>query len=432
MKLVPRSTFSQTMLVVIVVLVFNQIISLVTLSSYIIEPSSQQVNQLLAKQIRVLFIDIKLSKSHEKMVGAFHRATGIGLYSEAHALTLGLSDAIYYPFRSQEMSKLLGGEAEVRIASGIEYQFWIKAPQAPEYWIKIPLSELKTVNFIPLIILLLTFAILSFLGIWFLVRHMNKPLKSLESAASELGKGKTPELLSEQGTTEIIAVTQAFNHMSQSISRLDADRNLLMAGVSHDLRTPLTRIRLAIEMMPQKDDLLAEGIEHDIDDMNVIIDQFIDYVRPVSQDTFEKIALSDVIQDVITSEIYSGRKVHYESKNDAVVSIHVVAIKRVLSNLIQNAIRYTDNDIWLESGTNIEDSSVYFCVLDEGEGIEKDEIDNVFQPFRQGDLARGGEGCGLGLAIVQRIVQAHKGKVTLRNRKDKGLSVTVKLPVNTK
>lgn len=418
------------MLVVILVLVFNQIVSLVTLSSYIIEPSSQQVNQLLAKQIRVLFIDIKVPQQHEEMVGAFHRVTGIGFYREAQALTLGLNDALYYPFRSQEMSKLLGGEAEVRIASGEEYQFWIKAPQAPEYWIKIPLSGLKTVNFIPLIILLLIFAFCSFLGVWFLVRHMNKPLKSLEHAATSLGKGKVPAPLLEQGNTEIIAVTQAFNHMSQSISQLDADRNLLMAGVSHDLRTPLTRIRLAIEMMPQKDDLLKDGIEHDIDDMNVIIDQFIDYVRPVYKETFESVALSDLIEDVITSEKYSGRKVHYQMKENVTVSVHVVAIKRILANLIQNAIRYTESDIWLESGVNNGRSHAYFSVLDEGEGIDKDEVENVFQPFRQGDLARGGEGCGLGLAIVQRIVKAHKGEVVLVNRSDKGLAVTVKLPLN--
>ena len=428
MKLVPRSTFSQTMLVVILVLVFNQIVSLVTLSSYIIEPSSQQVNQLLAKQIRVLFIDIKMSRPHKDMVGAFHRVTGIGLYREAHALTLGLNEAIYYPFRSQEMSKLLGGEAEVRIASGEEYQFWIKAPQAPEYWIKIPLSGLKTVNFIPLISLLLTFALFSFLGVWFLVRHMNKPLKSLEKAAVTLGQGTTPAPLNELGTTEVIAVTQAFNHMSQSISKLDEDRHLLMAGVSHDLRTPLTRIRLAIEMMAEKEDALKEGIEHDIDDMNVIIDQFIDYVRPVSQDVFEPIALSSVIEDMISSEKYAGRNVHYQMHEEVTVSIHHVAIKRVLSNLIQNAIRYTDGDIWIESGT--QDSYAYLLVIDEGEGIDDSEIDNVFQPFRQGDLARGGEGCGLGLSIVERIVQAHKGRVTLGKCVDRGLAVTVKLPLN--
>lgn len=431
MKLFPKSTFSQTILVVLTVLVFNQLVSLVTLSTYIIQPSAQQVNQLLAKQIRVLFIDINMSVPDDEMVGAFHRVTGIGLYREEQALSLGLAEATYYPYRSQEISKLLGGETEVRISSGDEYQFWVRAPQAPKFWIKIPLAGLESANFTPLFLLLLFFALLSFLGVWFLVRYMNKPLKSLQHAAMTLGKGKIPDALPEQGTTEIIAVTQAFNHMSKGISQLDDDRNLLMAGISHDLRTPLTRIRLALAMMSENEDALKEGIEYDIDDMNVIIDQFIDYVRPisVSKDNIQKMNLSEVINEVINNEKLGTRKIYYDIRENVFVPMHYVAIKRVLVNLIQNAVRYTSGNIWIVSGEEKKLNSAYFTILDEGKGIDESEIEQLFQPFRQGDQARGGEGSGLGLAIVKRIIQAHQGSVSLENNTEGGLRVKIVLPI---
>src|SRR5690554_8198875 len=107
----------------------------------------------------------------------------------------------------------------------------------------------------------------------------NRPLKALEAAAQQIGQGDYPAPLVERGSSEIIAVTRAFNQMTQGVKQLEQDRALLLAGVSHDLRTPLTRIRLATEMMPAPEDLLAAGIISDIADMNAIIDQLIDYIR---------------------------------------------------------------------------------------------------------------------------------------------------------
>ena len=428
MKILPRSAFGQTVLLIGVLLLINQVVSYISIALYIIQPNSQQINQLLAKQVKVVFIDVKGAVLSPTMAEAFHKETGIGVYREADALKLGLRDAVHYPFRSTEMSELLGGPAEVRISQGDEYLFWIRPPQAPTWWVKIPLLGLKETSFSPLIIVLMILGILSVAGGWLFVRQLNRPLKSLQNAAEDVGRGKFPELLTEEGTTEIVAVTQAFNHMSKGIQQLEQDRNLLMAGISHDLRTPLTRIRLASEMMSQEDEFLKDGIESDIDDMNNIIDQFIDYIRHDNNDQAEFEDLNVLILEVIHAETPENRNVTFIEGKSPEIPLRYNAFKRVVANLIQNALRYSDGDVELATGVDKNKKYAFVTVSDNGPGIPDADIERLFQPFTQGDLARGGEGSGLGLAIIKRIVEGHGGRVILTNKKSGGLQAKVLLP----
>ena len=428
MKVLPRSAFGQTVLLIGFLLFVNQVVSYISFALYVIEPNQQQINQLLAKQIRVVFIDINDVRLSPKMAEAFHHETGIGVYREQDALKLGLASAGYYPYRSEQMSELLGGPAEVRISQGDEYLFWIRPPQAPSLWVKIPLMGLEEANFSPLIFFLGIIGVLSVAGGWVFVRQLNRPLKSLQRAAEEVGRGNFPEPLTEHGTSEIMAVTQAFNHMSKGIKQLENDRNLLMAGISHDLRTPLTRIRLASEMMSDLDDFLKEGIENDIDDMNNIIDQFIDYLRQGSKDKAELADLNLLVEEVLNVETPANRHIVFTPNECPDIPLRYVAIKRALANLIQNALRYSQGDI--EVITGHDKGYVYFIVSDEGEGIPEADIERLFQPFTQGDKARGTEGSGLGLAIIKRIVDTHGGRVELSNKATGGLQAKVYLPKN--
>lgn len=429
MKILPHSAFGQTVLLIGVLLLINQVVSYISIALYIIQPNSQQINQLLAKQVKVVFIDVKGAVLSPTMAEAFHKETGIGVYREVDALKLGLRDAVHYPFRSTEMSALLGGPAEVRISQGDEYLFWIRPPQAPTWWVKIPLLGLKEPNLSPLIFVLMILGILSVAGGWLFVRQLNRPLKSLENAAEDVGRGKFPELLIERGTTEIVAVTQAFNHMSRGIKQLEQDRNLLMAGISHDLRTPLTRIRLASEMMSEEDEFLKEGIDSDIDDMNNIIDQFIDYIRHDNNDQAEIEDLNVLVSEVVHSESPENRHVIFNEDNNIQIPLRYNAFKRVVANLIQNALRYSDNDVELATGIDKNKKFAFLTVSDTGPGIPDADIERLFQPFTQGDLARGTEGSGLGLAIIKRIVDGHGGRVILSNRESGGLQAKVLLPL---
>ena len=434
MKILPRSAFGQTVLLIGFLLFVNQVVSYVSFAYYVIEPSHQQMNQLLAKQVRVVFLDLEDEKLSPRMAQAFHEQTGIGVFREKTALKLGLAKASYFPYRSRQMSELLGGEAEVRISQGDEYLFWIRAPQAPNLWIKIPLDGLdeSTFSLSPLIFFLSIIGLLSVLGGWLFARQLSRPLKSLQRAAGDVARGDFPEPLEERGTSEIVSVTQAFNYMANSINQLEEDRNLLMAGISHDLRTPLTRIRLASEMMSSEDEFLKDGIETDIDDMNNIIDQFIDYIRHDSKDTAELLDLNQLVGEVVQVETPSNRVINFIPSPCPNIPLRQTSIKRALANLIQNALRYTSTDIDVFTGIDKKKKCAYFIVSDHGEGIPTGDIEKLFQPFTQGDTARGGEGSGLGLAIIKRIVNSHNGVIELSNKEEGGLQAKVCLPLKFK
>ena len=195
MKILPNSAFGQTVLLIGLLLLINQIVSYISIAVYVIQPNAEQINELLAKQVKVVFIDVEDAEFSPKMAEAFHRETGIGVYREKDAMREGLANAMYYKYRSNQMSELLGGNAEVRISHGEQFLFWIRPPQAPNLWVKIPLSGLEDDNFSPLILFLVIIGVLSVGGGWLFVRQLNRPLKSLQCAAEDVAHGNFPKPL---------------------------------------------------------------------------------------------------------------------------------------------------------------------------------------------------------------------------------------------
>ena len=237
----------------------------------------------------------------------------------------------------------------------------------------------------------------------------------------------------EEGSTEVIEVTRAFNKMSKGIAELENDRRLLMAGVSHDLRTPLTRIRLATEMMSEEEDYLRDGIIDDIEDMNAIIDQFIEYLRHHNGAEMVSGDVNGVVEEVVHAEQQHQRPIHFQAEGHLPeVVMNAVAIKRVVTNMIENAIRYSQEAIEVTTEYSAKHRAVLVNVMDRGPGIPESELESVFEPFKQGDQARGSEGSGLGLAIIKRIITTHGGRVKLRNREGGGLIAQISLPIAKK
>lgn len=430
MKLFPKSAFARTVALLALILLINQVVSYVMVSNYVVKPSIEQINELVAKHIRTMFIPRQHSPETEReLIERYREETGIEIFSESEARENGLTNSTYYGYLSDDMSNMLDGEAIVRVSQGNEFFIWVKPPKAPDFWIRVPLESMQKGQFSPLIMYLLLIGVSSVLGGMLFANWLNRPLKALEESARKVGRGEFPEQLQEKGASEVMAVTRAFNHMSKGIRELENDRNLLMAGVSHDLRTPLTRIRLAAEMMPE-DDTLAQGIVEDIDDMNDIIDQFIDYVRLDQQEKSSRESLNELIEQTVANVPDSWEK-NFELAlgNLPLVWLRPLSMKRVIVNLLENAERYGKQHVLVSSGYNKKQKSVWFSVSDDGPGIPEEQQAKLFQPFMQGDKARGGVGSGLGLAIIKRIVDRHDGCITLKNRPEGGLCVRIELPL---
>ncbi|CAH8229608.1 sensory histidine kinase EnvZ [Vibrio aestuarianus] len=429
-----RSSFTQSILLFFSLLIASQMYSYYAVFNYALMPSLQQFNKILGHEINLMLDDAASDTDGLDMDAPQRRHVleqlGVTIHAEGSEIAQEYEQALSIDLMSEEMTHELGSPTDVRMMLGKEsYILWIKVESFPGSLIRIPLSELQKEDFSPLFRNSLLMAIFIVVGGWLFIRLQNRPLIALEKAAKAVGRGDHPPPLPVKGTSEIRSVTVAFNQMSQGIQALEEDRALLMAGISHDLRTPLTRIRLATEMMSPQDSYLAEGIISDTEECNEIISQFMDYLKPVNIQTFEKVDLNEIANDVATAE--GG----YEIKID--VSLHSsmqtafgnpIAIKRAVSNLVVNAIRYGNGWVKVSTGTTADNKMAWICVEDNGPGIEPSQVSKVFEPFTRGDTARGSEGTGLGLAIVKRIVGQHHGSVTVRNRSEGGLKAQISFP----
>ncbi|MEM0910882.1 MAG: two-component system sensor histidine kinase EnvZ [Pseudomonadota bacterium] len=428
MRLSVKSTFAQTALLIGGLLLLNQLVSYLSVTYYFINPSYNQINDLVANQIKILLINGKetLSENEKKRL---NEQSGINFYDKKAAMHAGLSNATYYDYMSQEVSQRLSKDIEIRVDPGKQYIIWIKPYRDEEFWLSFPVEGIAQTNISPLGMYFTIIGMLSVAGGWIFVRRLNRPLFRLQRAAVDVGDGKFPEPLPLKGSSEMIEVTQAFNKMSNNIKQLEADRNLMTAGISHDLRTPLTRIRLSSEMLPDEQGWIKEGIESDIEDMNAIIDQFIDYVKSDSSEKLTIVDMRELINETTRQrKLDKDHKITLDLASTPMVKIRRVGIKRVLENLIENAFRYGSSEIVIKTRYIEKTNLLQVIVRDFGEGIAQDKLLELFFPFQQGDKARGSQGSGLGLAIIKRIVESHGGEVEFSNHPEGGLQAGFSLP----
>ncbi|KIE19511.1 osmolarity sensor protein [Vibrio sinaloensis] len=430
-----RSSFTQSIVIFLTLLIASQIYSYYAVFNYALMPSLQQFNKILSHEINLMLDDSAQLEDELALDAPLRRRVleqlGVTIHAEDSAIADEYYHAVSIDLMSEEMSNELGSPTDVRMMLGSEsYVLWMKIDSLPGSLLRIPLSELQEEDFTPLFRNSLIMALLIIAGGWLFIRLQNRPLIALERAAKGVGRGEIPPPIPEKGASEIRSVTRAFNQMSKGIQALEEDRALLMAGISHDLRTPLTRIRLATEMMSPEDSYLAEGIIGDTEECNEIISQFMDYLKPVNKQSFIEVDLNDIADDVASSE--GGYEVQIETQLYQPMKETLgspIAIKRAVSNLVVNALRYGNGWVKVSTGITADSKLVWVCVEDNGPGIEQSQIGKLFEPFTRGDTARGSEGTGLGLAIVKRIVSQHNGSVIVNNRSGGGLKVQISFPV---
>jgi two-component system osmolarity sensor histidine kinase EnvZ len=323
--------------------------------------------------------------------------------------------------------------SEVNGVPGIWVSFAI---DADEYWVVIdrdPLARDFGTRWIGWAVIA---AIASLLAAAAITRVVNRPLARLSEAAGELGAGRLPERLPETGPAEIATVNASFNRMVADLAQSERDRAVLLAGISHDLRTPLTRMRLEVEVseLPQE----ARGhIVADLEQMDQVVAQFLDYAR--SQPTRPKadVDLSSLLEQALQASRLDGdATVRLERRIEAGVHVDGLAVElsRSLANLLTNADRYgRDPDsgrLELSVALRTGEGEAVIEVADHGPGIAAGQADQLTRPFVRGDSARSGvPGAGLGLAIVERIARLHGGRLALAANEPAGLRVTLRLPL---
>ena len=282
----------------------------------------------------------------------------------------------------------------------------------------------STTTFIFILWMAVVSLVLLAIAILFL-RNQVKPIRNLAIAAEAFGKGRDAEEFKAWGATEVRQAAHAFQDMRARIQRHMAQRTEMLAGVSHDLRTPLTRMRLQLEMLPQDKevgDLLA-----DVVGMEAMVQGYLAFARNQDTEVAVETNLPQLLEQVVANARRTGADIDFVADDDILVPLHPNAFTRCITNLVDNARRYATHVVISAKRVG---AMIEITVDDDGPGIPPDKRDEVFHPFRRLEESRNPEsgGSGLGLAIARDLIRSHGGEITLSDAPAGGLRALLRLP----
>lgn len=257
---------------------------------------------------------------------------------------------------------------------------------------------------------------------WWLTR----PLDQLAAGARRLFLTSQTGPLAETGTREVRTLASAINDLLLRIRRLVDDRTQMLAAVSHDLRTPLTRLRLRIELVSDVE--ARASIQTDLDEMEAMIDATLAFLRDdMASEAIEQVDIAAILQTIAADAADAGHNIDVHTPQSCVFAGRHLALKRALTNLVQNAVKYGGSAV---VSLSVDGPSIRISVCDEGPGIPTDKLKAVFEPFYRIETSRGRRtgGHGLGLTVARSIARTHGGDVVLSNRTPRGLEAVLTLP----
>ena len=329
------------------------------------------------------------------------------------------------------LEKRLGRPIEIKVTEWEQPWMWIEFPVGRhQLRVGFPQEHLGVNPAAALLLVLSTTIALILLSSVILARRISRPLAKLSAAAERVGQGNTPETLPETGPEELASLAHTFNHMALQVQELLANRTTLLAGISHDLRTPLARMRLAVEMLPRDaDPKLIGRLQHDLEEMNRLIGEFIELSRGLEKETAQETDLTRLLQELVSDARNGGAQVAWQARQPCLRPVGPMALRRILANLIGNAVRYGAGlPVAIECTCGKE--NVVIQVLDRGPGIPPDQVESVFRPFFRLESSRSNTtgGSGLGLAIARQLADANGWKIELLPRAGGGTEARLTLP----
>jgi two-component system osmolarity sensor histidine kinase EnvZ len=326
---------------------------------------------------------------------------------------------------AQKVRSSLGEETRFAFSHDGEDGFWVSFfIDEDEFWVMLPRERfapqfgLRWLGWIAAVLAL------SLVGAYLIASNIARPLAAMRRAAQRLGRGQQPEPLPEEGPREMRTVAAAFNRMASDLQSMERDRAMVLAGISHDLRTPLSRLRLALEMSGA-DPIATTAMTADIEEMDAIIGQFLDFARGADEKK-EEHDLPALVTEVVEHYGRIGKDVRFNPTELPPFPFARMAVRRAITNLVDNALRYAGQPV--EIGLSMTNGKAIVEVRDRGPGVPPREVERLKRPFTRLDDSRGADGgSGLGLAIVERTAQAHGGALELLPGSPRGLVARLSL-----
>jgi two-component system osmolarity sensor histidine kinase EnvZ len=429
MKLLPRSLLWRTFLFVALLMMLSVAAWFAIFRSYEREPRARQLAQTLvsvANLTRAALISAR-PEARRGLLRDLSDREGIHIYpADAADRVEALPDRAFLHRVEELVKEQMGPNTRLSLEregeQALFVNFRIDDSEEGDYWLALPRERIERVFPLGWLGWGVAALLLSLFGAWLIVFRITRPLKALQEAAHKIGAGETPTRLDESGPTELATVAHAFNQMSADLAQIDQDRALILAGISHDLRTPLTRLRMGIEMSADED--LREGMTADVEEMDKTIGQFLDFARSEGGEAQQEVDVAALLAELSTQ--YQRRGFNVEIAKSAApahaLPVRPQALRRAVSNLIDNALRYAGSESVVEVELDSSANEFAIEVRDRGPGIPQEEVERIKRPFARLETARSNTaGAGLGLAIVERIARSHNGRLELLPRPAGGL-----------
>lgn len=416
----PRSLYGRAFAILVLPVILLQVVLTVVLLQRHFEQVSAQMSVAAAREISFVR-------------DAWRAGEEIGRLGISIARTeAGIPDDSwpFYDFTGATIAETLRAEIpEARalvMGQGTDAALWLEF-NGQTVVATFPRERLSARNPHQLLVILLISGIVVTVIAFLFLRNQLRPIRRLAHAATEFGRGRVLPL-TPAGATEVRAAATAFLDMRARIERQKQTRTMMLSGVSHDLRTPLTRLRLGLALM---DEASAEPLRRDVDDMERLLDGFLDYARDSGADPSEPLALEPWLKDCVERVARSGPPVslRIDGRLPETVLVRPIALQRALTNLIENARRYGSEILVTARGY---ERSFALIVEDDGPGIPPEQRDEALKPFARLDPSRNqnsGPGVGLGLAIVSDIARLHGGTIRLGESQLGGLKAEIIIPL---
>ncbi len=437
MRLLPRSLLWRTFLLLAALMLISVAAWFAIFRAYEREPRARQLAQTLvsvANLTRAALISAH-PDSRRELLRELSDREGIHIYpAEADDRVEPLPDRPFLLRVEELVREQLGPRTRLTLEREGEralfLNFRIDDSEEGDYWLAMPRDRIERVFPLSWLGWGVAALLLSLGGAWLIVFRITRPLKALQQAAREVGAGGTPARLDEGGPTELATVARAFNQMSADLAQIDQDRALILAGISHDLRTPLTRLRMGIEMAG--DESLREGMTADVEEMDKTIGQFLDFARSEGGEAPQEIDVAALLAEIASQYRRRGFVVECNGAgSDRALPVRPQALRRAVSNLVDNALRHAGADLPVEIGMVVSRGSFFIEVRDRGPGVPAADVERIKRPFARLETARSNSlGAGLGLAIVERVARSHGGTLDLLPREGGGLVARLSLSAN--
>lgn len=437
MNLAPRTLLVRTFLALGVVILATIGIWTTLFGLAEREPRARHLAELTASAINITHAALVAAAPEKRRYLLLELSEREGIHlvpAEPEDGVIPLPDDGFHQLFRREVELRLGKTTRLARAINGEEGLWasfaLEGDADDLYWVMLPEARIDSTFPLHWLGWGTASLVLTLAAAWWIVSRVTRPLRVLGRAARQVGRGRHPDPVAISGAEELKQLASAFNQMSEDLARSERERAEVLAGISHDLRTPLTRLRLEAEMSIV-DEAAREAIAADIEQMDAIIGQFLDYARAAGDESPTAVDVGNLLNDVAARFSRSGVNLQIVVANSPPlppVALRPLASARAIGNLIENARKYGGGEITLAAKVDAE--TLVIEVMDRGPGIPPAEVERMKRPFTRLDAARTDtRGTGLGLAIVERIARLHNGTLTLSAREGGGLVAALRFPL---